>query len=445
MNIKMPKEVIRIIELLDSYNYEAFVVGGCLRDSLLQKKPCDWDICTDCEPNEIIRIFGERGIKTIPTGLKHGTISLIVNDKTFEVTTYRVEENYIDNRRPANVKFTKSLLEDLSRRDFTINSMAYNQTKGLVDPFNGKEDLENKVIRAVGNSNERFKEDSLRIVRGVRFATELGFNFDLYTVKGILQNKELLKNISKERINAELNKILLSSVPSKGFYLFKELDLLDYIIPQLKIFINFNQKNPRHDKDIFEHTMMVLDNTENDLILRLAALLHDIGKPLTFTQDNEGMGHFYNHHSIGSSIAEDILNDLRYDNTIIKKVKILIKEHMSKYNELTDKAAKRLINRVGKDNIYRLFMLQRADIKGSMPPYDFSKIDYLEKKCIEIINNKEPLSVKDLKINGYDLMKIGIKPGKEIGFILNSLLEKVLENPELNNKEDLLDLVKEKF
>lgn len=445
MVIQMPKDVIKIIELLYSYKYEAFIVGGCVRDSHLGKIPNDWDICTDCQPDFMIKIFEENGIKTIPTGLKHGTISLVINTEVYEVTTYRIEGEYIDNRRPSKVDFTKSLTEDLSRRDFTINSMAYNHKLGLADPFNGREDLKNGIIRTVGNPDERFREDALRIIRGVRFATQLGFDIHPNTAEAIKEYRELLGNISKERIQSELNKILISSRPSKGFYLFKELSLLDFIIPELSACVDFNQKNPHHDKDVFEHIMAVLDNTERDLVLRLSALLHDIGKPLTFSEDEEGIGHFYKHHCVGSNISGEMLRSLKYDNNTIKQVMILVKEHMLRHDDISEKAIKRFINRVGKDNINRLFMLQRADIQASKPPHDYSNVNYLENKCHEIINSKQPLTVKDLEINGYDLINLGLKPGKELGFILDYLLEKILEEPELNTKEKLLTLAKDKY
>ncbi len=445
MNIEMPYEVEQIINIFYKNGYEAYVVGGCVRDSLLNKEPNDWDICTDCLPESIIDIFNNLGFKTVPTGIKHGTITLVINNNNYEITTYRTEGLYEDNRRPSNVVFEKNVIDDLSRRDFTINSMAYNYNNGLIDPFNGKTDLKKRIIRAVGNPNVRFREDALRIIRGVRFASQLEFKIEEETITGIKENRQLLKNISKERIREEINKILLSSKPSIGFTLFKNMNLLDYIILELKACIDFNQHNPHHDKDVFEHTLKVIDNTNSELIVRLAALLHDIAKPSCFTIDEEGVGHFYNHHSESSNLAVKILKSLKYDNCTVKNVEILVKEHMTKYNNPSDKAVKRLINRVGVDNINRLFDLLKADIIASKPPHDLSQVNDLEKKCLEIINEEQPLTVKDLKINGYDLIALGINPGKSIGEILGYLLDIVLEKPEINEKKLLLSIVKEKY
>lgn len=445
MNLKIPKDVDMIINILYQKGYEAYVVGGCVRDSILRKTPNDWDICTSAKPNVIINIFKQIGVKTIPTGLKHGTVTLVINNNNYEVTTYRIEGEYEDCRRPKSVIFTDDILVDLSRRDFTINAMAYNHLKGLIDPFGGKKDIYNKVIKAVGNAEERFNEDALRILRGVRFATQLNFKIEIETIFGMKTNKKLFKNISKERIREELNKILLADNPSKGFYLIRDLCLLNDIIPEMRLCVNFKQRNPYHNSDVFNHTMSVLDKTKKDLIIRLSALLHDIGKPECFTLDEEGIGHFYNHNNVSADIAEEVLKRLKYDNKTIKSVKILVKEHMTKHNDLSDKGIKRLIKRVEEENLSRLFDLQRADVKGSKPPYDMSQIDYLTGRCNEILNEKQPLNVKDLGINGYDLMNMGIKPGKEIGEILEYLLDIVLENPKSNDKEKLINIVEKKF
>lgn len=444
MKIYMPEDVKFIIDIFNKNNYEAYIVGGCVRDSILKRKPQDWDICTNCNPEETMEIFKDYNVKTIPTGIEHGTITIVKNSKHYEVTTYRIEEEYRDHRRPSGVSFTNDLKKDLSRRDFTINAMAYDDNDGIIDPFNGLEDLENNIIRTVGIPQERFKEDALRILRGIRFSGQLDFNIEKNTKEAMLIKGSLLEKISKERIRDEINKMLLSHRPSISFNTLKELDLFDYTIPELKATIDFEQKNPHHDKDVYSHIMLTLDNTERDLPLRLAALLHDIGKPKCFTIGEDGIGHFYRHHMIGMDMSEEILKRLKYDNKTIKTVKVLIKEHMFKQDKLSDRAIKRFINRIGGENLERFFKLQTADIKASKPPYDFDNINYIKEKCKEILNRKEPLNVKELNINGYDLMEIGIKQGKEIGDILNYLLEKVLDNSDLNNKKDLMELAKEK-
>ncbi|WP_432664100.1 CCA tRNA nucleotidyltransferase [Wukongibacter baidiensis] len=440
MKIQIPEKVNRILDVLNNYNYEGYIVGGCVRDSILGREPNDWDICTNCKPERMLEIFD--GFKVVPTGLKHGTVTIVIEKEHFEVTTFRIDKDYNDGRRPDKVEFTRDLREDLKRRDFTINAMAYGRREGLIDYYGGMDDISSKKVRCVGEPSQRFSEDYLRMLRAVRFSTQLGYELEPKTFNGIGELSNNIVYISKERIREELNKILLSNEPSKGFRLLLETGLLGHIIPEMVQCINFEQRNPHHDKDVFNHIMSVLDNTKKDLVLRLAALLHDIAKPSCFSIDEEGVGHFYSHHMKGMDMAEEILKGLKYDNQTIDLVKVLVKEHMSKFHELTPRIVKRLINRVGVDNIERLFELQRADIKGSSEPHDFSSIEEVKELYMKIINEKQPLSVKDLEINGRDLMQIGIPQGKEIGIILEKLLEKVLDNPEINKKGLLMDEVK---
>ncbi|SDZ06309.1 tRNA nucleotidyltransferase (CCA-adding enzyme) [Proteiniborus ethanoligenes] len=439
----LPNEINIIFDELKSNGFSGYIVGGCVRDILLGKKPSDWDICTDAKPEDMTKIFNKHTI--IPTGIKHGTLTLIVNHKSFEITTFRKDKDYIDNRRPGEVEFTNNIYEDLKRRDFTINALAYNEEDGLIDCFHGIQDLNNKLVRSVGNPNERFNEDALRIIRGVRFSAQLQFNIDKDTALAMTNNKSLLNNISKERIREELLKILLTDKPSDGIRELISLGLMDYIIPELIESVGFEQKNPNHDKDVFNHIMEVLDNIDQDIVLRLAALLHDIGKPQCFSIDENGKGHFYGHHKKSAEMAEAILERLKFDNKTIFIVKLLVTEHMSRYDFLREKSIKKFINKVGIENLDRLFKLQIADIKGSTPPHDFSKIEFLRAECERVINQKEPMTVKDLAINGYHIMSLGISQGKEIGDILYYLLELVLENPEGNNEENLIKLAKEKI
>ena len=437
--INIPEEVKYILNKLNDNGYDAYIVGGCVRDSLLNKIPSDWDITTNATPIQIKKIFD----KTIDTGIKHGTVTVVLNNKNFEITVYRVDGVYSDGRHPDSVTYTNSLIEDLSRRDFTINSMVYNEKDGLVDYFNGQRDLQEQFINTVGSANERFNDDALRMMRAVRFACQLNFSISLRTFLGIVRGKESIRLISQERIRDELCKILISDNPGRGINLLKSTGLLDIILPEISKMINFDQKNPAHHKDIYEHTLLVLDNTPNDLILRLSALLHDVGKPNTFSIDEKNIGHFYHHHVEGEIIAKQILRRLKFDNYTINTVCKLVREHMSRYDFLRVSSIKKFINRVGVDNLDRLFELQIADIKGSKAPYDFSGIENLRKNVYEVLNTKQPLTIKDLQINGYDLMEVGIEPGIEIGKILNWLLESVLENPELNEKGELLRLVVE--
>lgn len=436
MKLKIPEKVKFIIDELQKKGYEAYAVGGCVRDALLGRTPNDWDITTSALPEAIISCFSH----TIPTGIKHGTVTVMIEKEPFEVTTYRIDGEYSDNRHPDNVTFTSNLKEDLSRRDFTINAMAYNGISGITDLFGGMDDLKKGIVRTVGSPNERFNEDALRMIRAIRFSCQLGFQIDKPTFDSIRLNCELIKNVSIERIRDEFSKILLSEHPSKGIENLRTAGLLQYFMPEILPMVGFDQKNPHHDKDVYYHTLSVVDNTEPDLILRLSALLHDIAKPLTFTMDDKGTGHFYEHNVKGVEISEYILKRLRYDNLTIKKVSSLVFDHMSRYSNLKDSAVKRIITRVGIENLDDLFRLQIADIKGSAPPYDYSGIDYLKNRCEQILEQKQPLSVKDIALNGEDIMKLGYKPGRLIGETLNYLLEKVLESPELNNKETLKEM-----
>lgn len=438
--MNLTEDVRLIIDLLYKNNFEAFVVGGSVRDYLLGKEPKDYDITTNALPNDIIKIFH----KTVPTGIQHGTVTVIFNDIPYEITTYRIDGEYTDNRRPDDVIFVSNLKEDLSRRDFTINAMAYNHKEGLKDFFNGREDLNNKIIRCVGEPNRRFNEDALRILRAIRFSSQLNFSIEPKTFEAIKKNKNLLKNISIERVREELSKILLSEYPSKGLRLLAQTEILNQIIPEIIPTIDFDQKTPYHNKDVFEHTLSVVENCTPVLHVRLAALFHDIAKPQCFFTDEKGIGHFYGHDSKSSLICKEILKRLRFDNNTIEKTYRLISEHMRIPFDAKDSALKRLINRVGKDLIFDLFNLQRADIKSSAPPFIMlDKVEIVEKRIIDLLNSNVPLTSKDLCINGNILMEeLNLNPGKEIGKILNFLTDKVLEDSSLNNKVKLLELAR---
>lgn len=441
MNIDIPNKVKFIIDKFYENNYEAFMVGGCIRDSLLLKEPKDYDIATSATPAITESLFN----KTIPTGIKHGTITVLIDKEPFEVTTYRVEGEYKDNRRPDEISFVTDIKDDLSRRDFTINAFAYNSREGLKDYFNGLDDLKNKIIRTVGDSNTRFNEDALRIMRAIRFSAQLDFKIEENTLNSITENKELLKNISAERIRDELCKILISDNPRKGLNLLKDCEVLNIIIPELIPLIGFNQRNKYHYEDIFNHTLSVVENTPNDLILRLSALLHDIGKPDCFFIDNNGNGRFFGHNNISEAIAKSILTRLHFDNKTIKTVCILIKNHMNVLDNPSNLAIKRLINSVSVDNIYLLYSLQEADITSlKIPDEALSNLNIMRDKTKFILESKAPMSTKDLSIDGGTLIKeLSLSPGKVIGDILNHLLQLVLDNPDLNTKDILLSESKE--
>ena len=446
MKINIPKDVNYIINNFYKNSYEAYMVGGCVRDSLLGVEPKDYDITTSAKPEETISLFE----KTIPTGLKHGTITVIINSTPYEVTTFRTEGTYLDNRRPSSVDFVTDIKEDLSRRDFTINALAYNENTGLIDYFNGVDDIKNKIIRCVGDPDKRFKEDALRMLRAIRFSCQLTFDIEEGTLKAIKDNYKLIENISFERIRDEICKILISPNPSRGLELLKDTNLLELILPEINSLVDFSPKCTNHNRNVFTHTLRVIDNTENDLLLRLSALFHDVGKLNTLTPFNNGLFYGFPGHSIeGAIMSKRILSKLKFDNNTIKIVSKLIEHHLvlNVDTMLTKYEVKKLLNDVGKNNISLLFKLQRADINSLDNPKIFlDKVNYTEKLTNEILENNEPLTIKDLDISGEDLISnLGLKPGKIIGDTLNYILDKVLEDPNLNSKEILLNLAKDKF
>ncbi|RKW32445.1 MAG: CCA tRNA nucleotidyltransferase, partial [Lachnospiraceae bacterium] len=360
MKIEIDKKAKKVIYMLESKGYNAYIVGGCLRDILLGRKSQDIDITTDALPNEIIDVFKDI-YKVIETGVKYGTVTVIIEASPIEITTFRSEQDYIDGRRPEKVSFEKDIKADLSRRDFTVNAMAYNDKDGLIDLFGAKRDLEDKIIRCVGNPRQRFKEDKLRMLRAVRFATTFDFKIEDETFKAIKEYSQYLNEISIERINVELSKMLLVQKPSKAMLLLKKTGLLKNILPVIDDMYGFSQQNPYHEKDLFFHTMDVLDSVRDDLVLRLAALFHDSGKLYTKTVDENNIGHFYGHSELSFEIARDNLRRLRYSNNTIELVALLCKKHMIDTRNITKKGIRKLISLFGKENIYYLIELQRAD------------------------------------------------------------------------------------
>ena len=440
MIYKIPKNVLYVLNTLQANNYNSYLVGGCVRDLLLGRQPKDYDITTSALPKQVKTLFPH----VVLTGEKHGTVTVVTNEGNVEVTTMRKDGIYKDNRHPETVEFTNNIVCDLSRRDFTINAIAFSINGNIIDPYNGIKDLKQKIIKTVGNPDERFNEDGLRMMRAIRFACQLGFIIEEGTVFSITVNKYLINNISAERIRDELCKILISNKPSVGIDLLRITGLLDIIIPEIGNMVDFDQHNPNHDKNVYEHTLAVLNEVSNNITVRLAALLHDVGKPETFSLDENGIGHFYGHHMRGYDIAKNILQRLKFDNKTIDIVCVLIKEHMSRYDFLRTSNIKKFINRVGIDNLDSLFELQIADIKGSKPPHDINNVLKLKEEAKRVIEEKQPLTVKDLVINGYDLINLGIKPGRNMGLLLKEMLELVLENHELNNREYLIEYAKKK-
>lgn len=439
--IYMPNEVKKAISKLNDRGYEAYIVGGCVRDSLLGGKPKDYDITTSAEPETVKKIFS--GCRVIETGIKHGTVTVIIDKMPLEITTFRIDSDYSDNRHPENVTFTKSLEEDTARRDFTMNALAYNDKRGVCDFYGGSKDISNKIIRCVGDANKRFNEDALRIMRALRFSSVLGFEIEDNTKNAISKNKELLKNISSERIASELVKLLCGENVKN--VLLEYIDVLGVVIPELLPMKGFDQKNVHHIYDILEHTLVAVENIESTPILRLTALFHDIGKPKCFFMKN-GEGHFYGHAEAGAEMTRSILTRLKFDNTTKHTVTKLVRIHDIQIDE-TNTAIKRCMNKHTSEIFFLLLKMKRADTLAQSP-ICFVRLEYLdrlEEKALAIINEKACFSLKDLAINGSDLISLGISPGRQIGDILKRLLDEVISGSLRNDKNELIAFTKENF
>ena len=438
MEIKLPENVEKIINTLEAKGYEAYAVGGCIRDSILKRSPNDWDVTTSALPGEIKEAFK----KTFDTGIKHGTVSVLLGGEIFEVTTFRIDGEYEDSRHPKEVTFTASLTEDLLRRDFTINAMAYNPKTGLVDPYGGYQDIEKKVIRCVGKAYDRFSEDALRILRALRFAAQLDYSIDDETQAAIKALSHRLKNISAERIQAELIKILLSPNPEILRDAYK-LGVTGVFLPEFDRLMETKQNNPHHLYTVGEHTLRVVKGVREDKSLRLAALLHDIGKPDCKTTGEDGIDHFYGHDLAGEKISRNILRRLKMDNETTGRVCALVKNHDRNLGE-SKKSVRRTLNRVGEEYFPDLFELHEADISAQSSYKREEKMANLNRARMfyeEILKNGECVSLKNLAVTGKDLIEMGISPGPGIGEILKRLLEIVLEDPSKNTKEELKKLV----
>jgi len=425
--LTLPHDILHIIDVLNNNDYEAYLVGGCVRDFLMERKPADWDIATNAKTSNIKKLFQ----KTIDTGLKHGTVTVVLNKENYEITTYRKKQN---------------LKDDLSVRDFTINAIAYHPKQGFVDPFFGIDDVKNSIIRCVGKAEERFLEDPLRMLRAIRFSSTLKFEIDENIINAIKDNYNLIKQVSFERIRDELSKILCSDNPFNMLIL-KDTGLLKNIMPEFYICFETSQNHPYHLYNVAIHSLHTVLNIENKNHLRWTMLLHDIGKAVTKTTDSKGIDHFYNHGEQSLSIAKKILTRFKFDNKTIYKICTLIKHH-DRIISPTYKSVKKAINAVGEDVFLDLLKVQEADKKGQNLKYlneGIEKLNKIKKIYFDIIKNKQCFKISHLAVNGKDLIKVGFKEGKEIGNILNALLGMVIENPQLNEKEKLLKIVLENF
>ena len=439
MELQISPGAERVLKTLENAGFEAYIVGGAVRDCIMGKIPTDYDITTNALPRQVKALFR----RTIDTGIKHGTVTVIENKTGYEITTYRRENKYEDNRHPDSVEFVRDIRTDLKRRDFTMNAIAYNPRLGVVDIFGGIEDIKNGIIRCVGKPTERFKEDALRMIRAVRFSACLNFKIDDETEKGIRKCSVLVKNVSPERVLAELNKVLLCDYPSRIKLLY-ETGLMRYIIPNLCTCFETVQNNKYHIYNVGDHIMKAVENTPNDLIIRWAALLHDVGKPACAYKDQNGIYHFYGHHRESVRMAEDILHKLRMDKSSIDSILTLIENHDVRIDS-NPASVKKILARTGEELFLKLLLLQEADNRAKNPKYLDDKLLKLQStysQYIRIIAECQPYMISHLQINGRDLIKMGYKTGREIGDILKLLLDEVVIDPSLNTREYLVKRVK---
>lgn len=435
--IRMPEKVKYIIETIQAAGFEAYAVGGCVRDSILGREPNDWDITTSAKPEEIKKLFRH----TVDTGIQHGTVTVLVEKENFEVTTYRIDGEYEDGRHPKSVAFTDSLTEDLRRRDFTINAMAYNETRGLVDVFHGMEDLEKGIIRCVGEAEERFGEDALRMLRAIRFSAQLGYSIEPRTLEAIRRLAPSLARISAERIQMELVKLMLSPHPE---YLRTAYDtgVTNVFFPEWDRAMETPQQHPHHCYGVGEHILHSLPEVPADKVLRITMLLHDIAKPVVMEIDDKNVTHFHGHAVKGEIMAREILRRLKFDNDTINKVCKLVLYHDYGNGVVPNRRiVRRAVNKIGEELFPSLLLIKKADILAQSDYLRQEKLENLEawKNCYEeILKAEECVSLKTLAVGGRDLIAAGLTPGKKLGEVLEILLEEVLEEPQKNTREYLL-------
>ena len=442
MKIELPRKVVLIIKNLQRHGYDAYAVGGCVRDSILNRKPEDWDITTSAKPEQVKRIFR----RTVDTGIEHGTVTVLIGKDGFEVTTYRVDGLYEDGRHPKEVTFTSRLEEDLKRLDFTINAMAYNDDERLVDAFGGMRDLNYHLIRCVGDPKERFSEDALRILRAVRFSAQLAFPIEPETAEAIKSLAPNLEKISAERIQAELVKLLVSDHPER-IQDACELGITKVVLPEWDDMVGVKQNTPHHKYDVAAHTVHALQNVKNDKVLRLTMLFHDMGKPVMKTTDENGRDHFKGHAIASEQIAKTVMKRLKFDNDTIRKVTKLVAYHDYRM-EPTGANVRRAMHEIGVELFPYYLAVRLADTKAQSSYERRGKLEniiQIRELYRNALRNKECVTLKDLAVTGTDLINLGIAPGKELGTLLNELLDMVIEDPAWNQKGKLCDYVKERF
>jgi tRNA nucleotidyltransferase (CCA-adding enzyme) len=441
----VPQDVFTITERLRSAGKRAWIVGGCVRDSLLGKSVADWDVATDALPKELMKLFP----KAIPTGLQHGTVTLVMHGHHYEVTTLRGETTYSDGRRPDAVHFVEDIVHDLARRDFTINAIAVDPQSGeLIDPFDGRKDIAAKIVRAVGKPFERFSEDGLRVLRAARFCATLEFELDPATFAAIAPTLDTFKKVSAERVRDEWLKAMKAKKPSRAFEVMRTSGILGVTCPELLLGVGMEQ-NKWHSFDVWTHAMACMDACTGDPVLRVAALLHDVGKPKSRAFSDKTQDYtFYDHDKLGAEIADPICARLRFSNDERARIVALVRHHLFHYDDWSDAAVRRWIRRVGKERIEDLYVLNEADLRGKGPIFkpdqDLAALTALKAHVERVLAEGAALTTRDLAIDGHALMKeVGLAPGRIIGQVLEALLELVIAEPALNTREALLPRAQE--
>lgn len=439
--ITLPEQVAALIRRLEEYGHEAFIVGGCVRDSLMKRQPNDWDICTSAKPEEMLACFQD--FRVLETGLKHGTLTILADGQPFEITTYRIDGDYSDGRHPDQVLFTSDLTKDLSRRDFTINAMAWHPSRGLIDPFGGSGDLKRGCIRCVGEAERRFQEDALRIMRAARFSSQLGFEIEEKTENAMYACLPLLGNVSAERLRTEFDKLLCG--PAAGKTLNSYPQVIAALIPEVRPMFGLGQRNRHHIYTVWEHTVHAVSHIPPVPVLRLCAFFHDIGKPGKMTVDEDGCGHFYKHELLSEEIANQVMMRLKYDNCTRETATEIIRNHSIVFCP-TPKQARRLLSRLGEENLRMLIELEIADVKSQNPLYReerLANIFSFKETVEEVLAAKECFSLRSLAIGGKDLLALGVPQSPRIGEILNLLLQQVMDEALPNEREALIAAAKE--
>ncbi len=435
MTFALPCYVACALEKLNNRGFEAYVVGGCVRDTLMGREPNDWDITTDALPQQIIEAFSEH--RVIPTGIQHGTVTVLMDDHPLEITTYRVDGEYTDNRHPDSVTFTRNLREDLQRRDFTINALAYHPQSGIIDHFSGLADLDNQQIVCVGDPEERFTEDALRILRALRFAAQFGFTIEKMTAKAIHHLAPLLRRIAVERVQSELVKLLCGKYVRDVMLSYS--DVIGVILPEIVPTIGLEQANPYHFLSVYEHTVETITAIEQKPILRLTMLFHDSGKPACYTRDEHGIDHFSGHPAVSAAIAEQAMSRLRFDRTTIDTVKKLVLHHDDDLLP-ADYPLKQVLNRLGTELALDLVKIQKADVRGQHPDKleRIAALDGIAARMQELVEENACFSLKQLAVNGNDLASIGYSSNRRLGDMLNTLLDQVMSGKLANERATLL-------